>query len=46
VASDFNLGNFGKRLEGSDPWENFFRTRQSLKTAMAVLQNNLLRGAK
>jgi len=46
VPSDFNLGNFGKRLEGSDPWENFFRTRQSLKTAMAALQNNLLRGAK
>ncbi len=38
VPSDFNLGNFGKRLEGSDPWENFFRTRQSLKDAMAAVR--------
>ena len=38
VPSDFNLGNFRKRLEGPDPWENFFRTRQSLQGAMAALR--------
>ena len=38
LPSIFNIGNFPKRLEGSDPWENFFRTRQSLKDAMAALR--------
>jgi bifunctional non-homologous end joining protein LigD len=38
VPSDFNISNFHKRLEGSDPWENFFRSRQSLKDAMAALR--------
>jgi len=38
VPSDFNMGNFDKRLEGSDPWEDFFRTRQSLKNAMSALR--------
>jgi bifunctional non-homologous end joining protein LigD len=38
IPSDFNMGNFRKRLEGSDPWENFFRTRQSLKDAMTALR--------
>ena len=37
IPSNFNLGNFRKRLGGSDPWGNFFRTRQSLKDAMAAL---------
>jgi bifunctional non-homologous end joining protein LigD len=38
VPSNFNIGNFHKRLEGSDPWENFFQARQSLKDAMAALK--------
>jgi hypothetical protein len=33
-----NLGNFRKHLRGSDPWENFFATRQSLKNAMGALK--------
>ena len=32
--SNFNIGNFGKRLKASDPWKNFFKSRQSLKDAM------------
>jgi bifunctional non-homologous end joining protein LigD len=31
--STFNLGNHKKRLASADPWEDFFRSRQSLKTA-------------
>jgi bifunctional non-homologous end joining protein LigD len=38
IPSDFNLGNFRKRLEASDPWESFFRARQSIKDAMAALK--------
>jgi bifunctional non-homologous end joining protein LigD len=38
IPSDFNMGNFHKRLDGSDPWEGFFRARQSLKDAMAALR--------
>ena len=30
VPSDFNLGNYEKRLKGRDPWEDFFGSRQSL----------------
>jgi bifunctional non-homologous end joining protein LigD len=37
VPSNFNMGNFHKRLEGSDPWANFFHARQSLKGAVAAL---------
>ncbi len=33
----FNLGNFEKRLEQPDPWEGFFRRRQSLAAAMRAL---------
>jgi bifunctional non-homologous end joining protein LigD len=29
--SEFNLGNFKKRLRGPDPWKDFFRSRQTLK---------------
>lgn len=36
--SDFNLGNFQKRLKGKDPWEDFFRNRQSLKDAARGLR--------
>ena len=37
VPSDFNMGNFAKRLKGSDPWSDFFRNRQSLKDATQLL---------
>jgi len=36
-ASIFNLGNFRKRLKSADPWEGFFRARQTIRRAMAVL---------
>ena len=38
IPSDFNIGNFHKRLGRSDPWEDFFRARQSMKDAMAGLK--------
>jgi len=31
--TEFNLGNFGERLRRADPWDDFFRARQSLNTA-------------
>jgi len=37
VPSDFNLGNFQQRLQGPDPWKDFFRSRQSLKDATGAL---------
>jgi len=30
----FNLGNVARRLDGPDPWRDFFRTRQSLDRAI------------
>ena len=38
VPSNLNLDDFHKRLPDSDPWENFFHTRQSLKDAPAALK--------
>ncbi len=38
VPSDFNMGNFQQRLQGPDPWEDFFRCRQSLKDATSALR--------
>ena len=38
IPSDFNMGNFRRRLEAPDPWENFFRAGQSIKDAMAALK--------
>ncbi len=38
VPSDFNLGNFKKRLREPDPWEGFFERRQSLTQAMRAVQ--------
>jgi hypothetical protein len=32
------MGNFDKRLEAPDPWEGFFRTRQSLEDAIAMVR--------
>lgn len=34
IPERFNLGNFARRLEGADPWKDFFRNRQSLHAAM------------
>lgn len=36
--SDFNIGNFQKRLKQKDPWEEFFQNRQSLKDAIKRLK--------
>jgi bifunctional non-homologous end joining protein LigD len=33
----FNIGNFGKRLQQSDPWADFFRARQSMSAAAKSL---------
>ena len=33
VPSNFNLGNYEKRLVGPDPWKDFFASRQSIKSA-------------
>lgn len=38
VPSDFNLGNFVRRLQREDPWSNFFESRQSLKKASRLLK--------
>ncbi|MBZ5608602.1 MAG: non-homologous end-joining DNA ligase [Acidobacteriia bacterium] len=38
VPSDYNLGNYEKRLAGHDPWEDFFHSRQSIEKASRVLQ--------
>jgi bifunctional non-homologous end joining protein LigD len=32
-----NLGNFAKRLTGADPWQDFFKSRQSLAKAVKAL---------
>ncbi len=34
---DFNLGNFEKRLKRSDPWADFFASRQRLTPAMKAV---------
>jgi bifunctional non-homologous end joining protein LigD len=36
--TDFNIGNFAKRLKHADPWKDFFRRRQSLDSAMKAVQ--------
>ena len=38
IPSDFNLGNFVKRIEGPNPWKDFFRRRQSLDDAIRSLK--------
>ena len=37
VPSDFNMGNFAKRLKRAEPWSDFFENRQSLKDAARLL---------
>jgi bifunctional non-homologous end joining protein LigD len=36
--SEFNLGNYTKRLNVADPWQDFFRTRQPLAPAINALK--------
>jgi bifunctional non-homologous end joining protein LigD len=36
--SEFNIGNFAKRLKRADPWKDFFKQRQSLEKATKALQ--------
>ena len=38
APSDFNLGNFEKRLREPDPWEDFFDARQPLDRAIKALR--------
>jgi bifunctional non-homologous end joining protein LigD len=33
VPSNFNLGNYEKRLAAADPWKDFFASRQSIRLA-------------
>jgi DNA primase len=35
--SRFNLGNFAKHLAASDPWQDFFKTRQTFGEAVKAL---------
>ena len=37
VPSEFNMGNFAKRLKHADPWSDFFAVRQPLKDAARLL---------
>jgi bifunctional non-homologous end joining protein LigD len=37
--SEFNIGNFAKRLKRDDPWEEFFQNRQSLEDAAKKLRS-------
>jgi len=34
VPSKFNIGNFAERATKADPWDDFFRNRQSLEKAL------------
>lgn len=36
--SQFNIGNYQKVLAGPDPWQNFFKSRQPLSTAIKALK--------
>ena len=36
--SDFNIGNLAKRLGILDPWQDFFRSRQSLTDAIRAIK--------
>jgi bifunctional non-homologous end joining protein LigD len=36
--SEFNIGNYQKVLAGPDPWQNFFKSRQSLGAATKALK--------
>ncbi len=36
--AQFNIGNYQKVLAGPDPWQDFFKRRQSLSAAIAALK--------
>jgi bifunctional non-homologous end joining protein LigD len=36
--SEFNLGNYEKRLSAADPWQDFFKNRQLLTAAINALK--------
>jgi bifunctional non-homologous end joining protein LigD len=36
--SEFNLGNYTRRLSAADPWQNFFKSRQPLTAAISALK--------
>jgi bifunctional non-homologous end joining protein LigD len=38
VPSSFNLGNFAQRAKRSDPWGDFFRSRQSLEKVIKQMK--------
>jgi bifunctional non-homologous end joining protein LigD len=38
IPSDFNLGNYARRFRRSDPWRDFFKSRQSLKEAIKLVK--------
>jgi len=38
TPSDFNLGNFGKRLAKKDPWADFFESGQPLADALKAVR--------
>jgi bifunctional non-homologous end joining protein LigD len=38
VPASFTIGNFEQRLKAKDPWRDFFQNRQSLKSAVRLLQ--------
>jgi bifunctional non-homologous end joining protein LigD len=37
--SQFNIGNYEQRLKKSDPWKDFFASRQSITAAIKALDN-------
>jgi DNA primase len=37
VPANFNIGNYKERLARRDAWEDFFRSRQSIKPAVKHL---------
>ena len=37
IPSNFNLGNYEKRLAAPDPWADFFASRQSIKSSAKAL---------
>jgi len=37
---DFNLGNFGRRRNGIDPWRDFFASRQNLNEVKGALKRS------
>jgi DNA primase len=36
--AEFNIGNFRNRRKRTDPWAQFFKSRENLKTAVKQLE--------